>query len=124
MKYDKNIAGFEKSKSTHYSTKVTATKGERIAIWTSFVFVFALVFFSIFFLKNLVTMFITIGVGIIILFAIMFFCVFRPLHKEERQKNAFVTKATINQSYNNVTGKVNDNSKIEETENNIKKGKM
>lgn len=116
MKYNKDVAGLKKSKSIHYSTHVTAKKGEIIIIWTCAILFFIMLFFSIFVLKNLNVMVITIVAGIIVMFTLMFLCVFRPLHKEERQANAVVTKMTTNQSYNNITGKVEDNSEIEEIE--------
>lgn len=116
MKYNKDVAGFKRSKSIHYSTNVAATKGEIIVIWICTILFFAMLFFSIFVLKDLNAMVITIVVGIIGMFTLMAFCVFRPLHKEEREKNAVVTKMTTNKSYNNITGKVQDDSEIEEIE--------
>lgn len=114
MKYNEKIAGFEKSKSINYSTQVTATKGEKIALWISVIIFFTLMFFSMFILKNIFITIIIMVVGIFSIISLMFFCVFRPLHKEERQRNAVITKSNINQSYNNITGKFEDNSKIEQ----------
>lgn len=113
MKYRKKIMGFEKSKSINYSTSVTATKGEQIAIWSVVIIYFVLILISLFIIKDLVIIITIIAGGIFVIMGIMFFIIFRPLHKEERLRNSQVTKATIDYSYNNITGEYKDNSKIE-----------
>lgn len=114
MKYRKNIAGFEKSKSLNYSTSVTATKGEKIVLFLSVLVYFSMIFISIFVLKNIFISIIIFVVGIFALMGLMVFFIFRPLHMEERMENERLAKITVDRSYNNITGEFKDNSKIEE----------
>lgn len=113
MKYRKNIMGFEKSKSINYNTSVTATKGEIIAIWSTFIIYMILIIVSLFMIKSLAITITILVVGMFVIMGIMIFFIFRPLHKEERLKNSQITKTTIDYSYNNITGEYKDNSKIE-----------
>lgn len=113
MKYRKNIMGFEKSKSINYSTSVTVTKGEQIAIWSTVIIYMILMLISLFIIQSLAITITILVIGIFVIMGLMIFFVFRPLHKEERIKNSQITKATIDYSYNNITGKYKDNSKIE-----------
>lgn len=112
MKKNKSIAGFEKSKSVSYSTSVTATTGEKIALFLIAAVVFSVIVFSLI-IDNILMFILSIVFGILLLFGTMLFCVFRPIHKEERIANAQKVKAKIDYSYNNITGKTKDNSYIE-----------
>lgn len=114
MRIKKNIAGFEKKKSINYNTSVTATKGEKAVIWISLIIYVVMLLVSVFVFKNITVTIITMIVGIFVIMGLMVFCVFRPLHKEERKRNTRLIKATIDRSYNNITGEFKDNSKIEE----------
>lgn len=116
MKNNKNIVGFEKSKSVNYSTSVTATKGEKIAIFSITALVFAVIVFSLI-IDNTLMFILSIVFGILLIFGSMLFCIFRPIHKEERIANSQKVKATIDYSYNNITGNMKDNSYIEITKN-------
>lgn len=112
MKKNKSIVGFQKSKSVNYSTSVTATKGEKIAIFSVVVVAFAIMVFS-FIIANTLVFILSVAFGMLLIFGTMIFCVFRPAHKKERMENAQKVKATVDYSYNNITGKVKDNSYIE-----------
>ncbi len=112
MKKNKSIVGFQKSKSVNYSTSVTATKGEKIAIFSVVVVAFAIMVFS-FIIANTLVFILSVAFGMFLIFGTMIFCVFRPAHKKERMENAQKVKATVDYSYNNITGKVKDNSYIE-----------
>lgn len=112
MKKNINIAGFKKAKSVHYSTSVTATKGEKIAVFLTTAAVFATIVASIIIGKILMFV-LSIVFGILLIFGIMIFCVFRPVHKKERIANSKKVKIKTDYSYNNITGKVKDNSHIE-----------
>ena len=112
MKKNKSIVGFQKSKSVNYSTSVTATKGEKIAIFSVVVVAFAVMVFS-FIVANTLVFILSVAFGMLLIFGTMIFCVFRPAHKKERMENAQKVKATVDYSYNNITGKVKDNSYIE-----------
>ena len=114
MMIKKNIAGFEKKQSINYNTSVTATKGEKVVIWISVIIYVVMLLVSAFVFKNITVTIITMVVGIFVIMGVMVFCIFRPLHKEERKRNSRLIKATIDKSYNNITGEFKDNSKIEE----------
>lgn len=113
MKYRKNIMGFEKSKSINYNTSVTATKGEQIAIWSVVIIYMVLILISLFIIQSLAITITILVVGMFVIMGLMIFFIFRPLHKEERLKNASITKATTDYSYNTITGKYKDNSQVE-----------
>ena len=90
MKYNKEIYSFKKTKEINYSASVTATKREKITIWTSFIILSLIILFSIFILKNIFAMLISIALSICILFTLMIIFIFRPIHKEERKQNEII----------------------------------
>ncbi len=105
MKTRKEIAGFRKGKELHYSTSVTATKGEQTVIWLCVLLVMCVVLVAIFVFKSMLALFLSIFGGILLLFGVMLFCVFRPKHREERLQNTFTSNAKVGEAWCNLPGK-------------------
>lgn len=110
----KEIAGFRKGWAVNYSTSVTATKGEQIAIWTCVLLMFCGVLLALFVLKSILVFVLSIVGGIILLFAVVLFCIFRGKHKEERLQNTVMTSGKVNEAWCNIPGLIRDSEKQEE----------
>lgn len=113
MKYTKQIAGFRKEKGVNYHTSLSLTKGEQIAVWIFAILFMVIVLLSIFVIKNILFMVLTTVGSILVMFFMVLFFLFRPLHKEERIKNQIKEKYTIDTAYNNITGNVKENKKVD-----------
>lgn len=99
----KQIAGFRKGRSYHYSSSVTVTKGEQIVIWLCVILVFCCIFAAWFVFKSIFAFMISTFLGIILIFAVMLFCFFRKKHKEERQRNAVVWSGKVDEAWCSLT---------------------
>lgn len=101
MKINKNIKEFRKIKVMDYSTSVTATKIEKIIIWICFILFLIFMSLAIFVFESIAAMIITFILGYIVLFSLMLFFIFRPLHKKERINNQYADKLNIDSNLNN-----------------------
>lgn len=105
MKMRKEIAGFRKGRSMNYFTSVTATKGEQTVIWLCVLLVMCAVLVALFVFKSMLALFLSIFGGILLLFGVMLFCVFRPKHREERLQNTFTSNVKVDEAWINLPGK-------------------
>lgn len=105
MKMRKEIAGFRKGRSMNYFTSVTATKAEQTVIWLCVLLVMCVVLVAIFVLKSTLVLILSILGGVILLFGVMLFCVFRPKHREERLQNTFTSNVKVDEAWINLPGK-------------------
>ncbi|MBD5530616.1 MAG: hypothetical protein HDQ98_00220 [Lachnospiraceae bacterium] len=105
MKKRKEIAGFRKGRAMNYSTSVTATKGEQTVIWLCVLMVICAVLVALFVFKSMLALFLSIFGGIILLFGVMLFCMFRPKHREERLQNTVTSNVKVDEAWLNLPGK-------------------
>lgn len=102
MKKRKEIAGFRKGRELHYSTSVSATKGEQIAIWGCVLLFICAVLSALFVLKSILAFVLSVVGGMILIFGVMLFCVFRPKHKEERLQNTVTSDVSVDEAWCNL----------------------
>ena len=100
----KETAGFQKGAEAHYSTSVTATKGEQALVRISVFLMFAAIACSAFIWKSPLAMVLSIVGGIVLVAGAMLLCIFRPLHRAERQKNAVSGSGKVDYSYSFING--------------------
>ncbi|MDE7238095.1 MAG: hypothetical protein K2N41_00090 [Lachnospiraceae bacterium] len=105
MKKRKEIAGFRKGRALNYSTSVTATKGEQATIWLCALLVMCVVLAALFVFKSILALFLSVFGGILLLFGVMLFCVFRSKHREERLQNTVTSNGKVDEAWNNLPGK-------------------
>lgn len=98
------IAGFRKGWEVNYSTSVTATKGEKIALLVCVLLVMCAVLASLFVFKSMLAFILCTVGGILLLFGVMIFCIFRPKHKEERMQNAAISSGKVDEVWVNLPG--------------------
>lgn len=99
----RQIAGFRKGSYYHYSSSVTATKGEQTAVWLCVILVFCGISTALFVLKSVPALLFTMFLGIMLIFAVVLFCFFRKKHKEERQRNAVVWSGKVDEAWCSLT---------------------
>ncbi len=87
MKYNKNLKSAFKGKKMSYSTSVTMTKGEKIAINLYIILFIVLILLNIFIFKNIISLIISLFIYIFGLLLLILFFLFRPIHKSERIDN-------------------------------------
>lgn len=115
----RQIAGFRKGRSYHYSSSVTVTKGEQIVIWLCVVLVFCGILTALFVLKSVPAFILSVFLGIMLIFAVMLFCFFRKKHKEERQRNAVVWSGKVDEAWCSLTE--NGTSSVEQIDTDVRK---
>lgn len=96
------IAGFRKGWEANYSTSVTATKGEKIALWGCVLLMLCAVLASLLLFKSMLAFTLCTVGGMLLIFGVMIFCIFRPKHKEERMQNAAISSGKVDEVWVNL----------------------
>lgn len=97
MKRQIELFSFRKGRELNYSTSVTATKGEKIAVWVCVLLLLCAVLAALFVFKNTLAFVLSIVGGIILIFGVILFCILRPKHREERIQNTVTSNVKVDE---------------------------